>query len=88
MANNLWISIQSAMPGKPDHDIIGAGTCKVYAKEGETLKATENVTFTLDDPGRVVFFQQDVPPLTTIKIFDAKNALRFHLLTEEQLQIK
>jgi hypothetical protein len=88
MATNLWISIQSAKPGVPDHDIIGAGIFKIYAKEGDTLKATENVTLTIDDPGRVVFFQQDVPPLTTIKIFDAKNALRFHLITEEELQIK
>lgn len=81
---NLWIQIDQ----DPQVNLLGTGTFKIYAKEGEDVIQREEVQLDIEGPARVVYFTQDIPALTTIKIFDKHNTMRFHLVSEEDVEIQ
>nr|MDO8119399.1 hypothetical protein [Candidatus Sigynarchaeota archaeon] len=64
------------------------GMFKVFSREGGKLVPKDNVQLAIDVPSKLVCYQQDVPALTTIKIFDAKGEMLFHLISDEPVDIR
>ena len=87
MDGHLWIQLRAAAGGK-ETNILGNGTFKVFAREGDGLVERDNMQMDIEGPARVVLFTQSIPALTTIKIFDKENTMRFHLVSEEDVEIQ
>ncbi len=87
MQDHLWLTLSFKAGKREDVNIMGTGNFTIFTKEKSKLKPTDNVTLAVDEPSRVVFFEQDIPALTTIKVFDKDNELLFHLITEEKVEI-
>ncbi len=83
---HLWV--QMTIKNKGDVNIIGTGTFKVYAKEGGKLTMKDNLQMTVEKPNRVVLYRQEIPALTTIKIFDGTNSMLFHLISDVPVEIR
>lgn len=83
---HLWI--QLCFDHRDEINIIGTGNFKIFSKAGDEMRQSKNVTLSLEKPKRVVYFSQDLPPLTTIKIFDGDNKMLFHMISEDPVEIK
>jgi hypothetical protein len=83
---HLWISILTKEKG--DINIMGTGAFKIFAREGGKLVPKDNVQLTIEGSNKVVYYQQDLPSLTTVKIFDAAGEMLFHLLSDEPVDIR
>ncbi|MEX2681487.1 MAG: hypothetical protein Q6373_007795 [Candidatus Sigynarchaeota archaeon] len=83
---HLWISILTKDKG--DINIMGTGVFKVFSREAGKLVPKDNVQLAIEVPNKVVCYRQDIPALTTIKIFDATGELLFHLISDEPVDIR
>lgn len=83
---HLWISMLT----RENHDIniMGTGAFKVFAREEGKLVPKENAQLSIAQSSKVVLFGQDLPSLTTIKIFDTAGEMLFHLISDEPVDIR
>jgi hypothetical protein len=67
---------------------MGTGTFKIFTREEGKLVPKENVQLAIEAPNKVVLYRQDLPALTTIKIFDTAGEMLFHLISDEPVDIR
>ncbi|MHA1996865.1 MAG: hypothetical protein ACTSU9_02040 [Promethearchaeota archaeon] len=84
---NLWVQLEFS-DDRDGVDIFGNGEFTVNVRRHNRLTPVSHYIDEIDEPTRIVYFLRELPPLTTIKIFDKSNNLVVHIFTSDRVEIK
>jgi hypothetical protein len=82
---HLWVQITFSGEERV-LNLFAAGDFSMHASNGRNFKKCETINFSESQPGCVIYFRTDAPPFTTLKIFNAKKKMIFHVKGTTPLQ--